>query len=150
LDVDNGFGLEQALAQLRVLPLQFHHPLPVDIRHRRRTTTLARRQPGQGTGLALAPPNGQVGGIQPLPTQQRAELARFAALGLLQHPQLVLGRKAAPMGLLDDFRVRCGRYGGGHRHGARTGGGNSGRPTGSLRFLPLCINQNLFQLRCHR
>lgn len=149
MDVNHGLGLQQALAQPRVFPLQRGHLLPVDIRYRRRTTALARRQPRQGTRLALASPAGQVRGIQPLTTQQGAELARFAAVSLLQHLPLVLGRNAAPTGLLDDLRVRCDRHGGGRRRGARAGGGNAGRPMGSLRFLPQRIDQNLFRRRCH-
>ena len=148
LDVDDGLGLEQALAQLRVLPLQ--HLLSWDIRRERLTAALAGGQSRQGTRLALAPPTGQVGGIQPLATQQRAELARFAAVGLLQHRQLILRRKAAPTSLWDDLRVRCDWHGGGRRDSARAGGGNSGRPTGFLRFLPQRVDQNLFQMRGHR
>jgi hypothetical protein len=88
LDLDDGLGLEQALAQPLDFAFQLRHPSALGINRVTPTTALAWRQRRQGTGLALAPPSGQVRGVKALTVQQGAELARFAAVGLRQHLQL--------------------------------------------------------------
>jgi hypothetical protein len=131
LDLDEGLGLEQALAQPLHLALQLDDPSALGNERRQFTTVLARRQLCQGTGLALAPPSGRVRGVRALTVQQGADLPGLAAVGLRQYPQLVLGRKPPAAGLLCYLGV------GGERHrGARAGGGDARRLRGSFRLRP--------------
>ncbi len=105
MELDDGLGLDQALAQSLVLPLQLRYPRGLGIDCVPLTAVLAWRQPRQGPGLALAPPGSQVRGVQALTAQQGADLPVLAAVGLLQHPQLLLGRRPPASGLLDHFGV---------------------------------------------
>lgn len=105
MELDDGLGLDQALAQSLVLPLQLRYPRGLGIDCVPLTAVLAWRQPRQCPGLALAPPGSQVRGVQALTAQQGADLPGLAAVGLLQHPQLFLGRRPPASGLLDHFGV---------------------------------------------
>jgi hypothetical protein len=78
----------------------------------------------------LAAPVDQVGGVQPLAAQQRADLARLgAAIRLAQDGELVLGAEAPPLGLLGHLGIGWARHaaridpdpGCRHRHGHELG-----------------------------
>jgi len=105
LDIDDGLSLRQALAQLRVLLLQFTDARVPRCRRLGLGSALVRRQRRQGAGLALAPPGGQVRGVQPLAAQQGADLAGLAAVGLLKDAQLVLGAEVTALRPLLDLRI---------------------------------------------
>jgi hypothetical protein len=145
LDLNDGLGLEQALAQPLDLALQLRHPSALGINRATPTTALAWCQRRQGTGLALAPPGGQVRGVKALTAQQGADLPGLAVVGLLQHLELVLGRKPPAAGLLHHLGVGSDRH-----RGARAGGCDSSRPTGSFRLIPQRLYLNLLQSCCHR
>ena len=61
--------------------------------------------------LALLPPRGQMGRIQPFPAQEHSDFARLrAGLGLLQDATLVVSRELSPLRLEYDFGVRNRRW----------------------------------------
>src|ERR1019366_7451569 len=61
----------------------------------------------QRTSVPLLAPLTQDRRIQPLPAQQRPDLARLRTyLSLTQHPQLVLGREPTPLRALNKLRAR--------------------------------------------
>lgn len=95
MDVDDGLGLHQALAQALALALQDGNALGLRVRDRRLGTAFSRGQSRQDARLALLAPGGQVRRIQPLTAQQGAQLARCTGIGLGQDPLLVGGREAA-------------------------------------------------------
>src|SRR5512139_1103768 len=122
LDFDDHLGLLQLPLQARDLLLLLLHSWIHGLRLR---AALARSQRDQGPLLPLAAPRRQQRGVQTLAPQQRPQLARrLARVRLPQDLQPVLGAEAPALRLRHHLGVR----------GPASVGGNSGRPTGSLRF----------------
>lgn len=113
MDLNDGFGLLEAMCQARV----FHPELLVRFRQgieSRSTAPLLGREPLECTLLPLTPPGSQVGGIQAFPAQQSADGALVAAgLGLVEDRPFVGSRELAPPGLGRDLGVGDRRPDGG-------------------------------------
>jgi hypothetical protein len=108
LDLDDGFGGHQPLAQpLVLLPEPRQFPLLGRVR---RPTTPTRAQRIQDPFLALPSPRRQVRRVQPFPSEQGPDLARRPGrVRLAQDPQLVPHRElptARSLQPLGDFGVR--------------------------------------------
>jgi hypothetical protein len=72
--------------------------------------TLPGGEPGDGAPLAQLAPEGQMGGVEPLPTEQRSDRAGgLAGVGLPQNLELVLRGELPPRGLCLDLRRRVTR-----------------------------------------
>ena len=69
MDIDDGLGLHQLLAQLFNLPFKFSQPTSLFVPWIGFTPALAGGECFQDTRLALLSPCGQVGGVQPLTPQ---------------------------------------------------------------------------------
>src|SRR5712691_1016193 len=106
LDLHEGFGALSALAPPGRLPLQLGDPLVARIRHPRHRAALLRR-PGQRSPIARRAPRRQVRGVQPLPTEQRADRpGRLTAVRLPDDLSLVLERELPPCRLRRHLDLR--------------------------------------------
>ena len=86
MNIDNGLGLDKPMAQPFVLPLKFRHALCLAVLGIGLVAALARCQTRQGAGFALAPPRGQMRGVQSFTPQQGADLAGLGTpISLLQN-----------------------------------------------------------------
>jgi len=104
LDLDHRLDLLQAPPQPLVLG-----PEGLVLRLQGVLALSPRAPPDEGSPLPLAAPVHQVGGVQPLPAEQGADLTRLGGpVGLFEDPQLVLGGELPPLGLLGDLRVAPG------------------------------------------
>jgi hypothetical protein len=106
LDFDDRARLLEFARQPRVARLQLRDaPLLGTERCLAAAPTCER---GQGADLALPPPRRQMRAVQPFPAQQCSHRARIrAAIGFLQHRQLVRGAELPAPGHRAHLRVRC-------------------------------------------
>ena len=103
LDFENEFRLFQASRKACVLALELRH---TRILGRRFGRPFPRRFRFQQTLVALPPPLGEIGRVQPFATEQGTDLPRSrAGIGLSQDVELVRFLEATTHRLLDNLRV---------------------------------------------
>ena len=99
LDLQDDLGLFQPLLEPGVLLTQLlvlpnHGITPASF-----GATLFSKRP-QGALTPGSPPSGQMGGIQPFPSQQSGDFARLSTrVGLIEHLQLILGSERRRLAL---------------------------------------------------